>query len=113
MYSETGVIGFNADHPLYEPFVGAYREVFTSGAIFTCQGWHDCYGFDFVRKLFPKEHFVDLAKDLPLRTMHPVVNSILGSVLDHKKGPRKTSGSTKSDLVVERTEPYWLSANDS
>ena len=106
MYPETGFIGFNADHPLYEPFMQAYREVFFSGLIFTQKGWHDCYGFDIVRRVFnTPEHFVNLSKDV--RAMHPIVNSVLGAYLDHKKGPRKESRSQKSDLVIERNEPYW------
>lgn len=114
MYTETGFIGFNSDHPIYESFAKAYREVFFSGVIFTLQGWHDCYGFDLVRKVFKDyDAFVDLAKDLPKGTMHPIVNSILGSVIDHKKGLRKISGSKQSDLVVERSEPYWKNAKAS
>lgn len=113
MYSETGFIGFNANHPIYEPFVRAYREVFFSGIIFTLQGWHDCYGFDLVRRVFKdSDAFNDLNKDLP-KSMHPIVNSVLGSVIDHEKGGRKGKGSTRADLVVERTEPYWLNARAS
>ena len=106
MYPETGFIGFNTEHPMYEPFMQAYREVFVSGLIFTQKGWHDCYGFDVTRRVFnTPEHFVNLSKDF--RAMHPIINSVLGTYLDHKKGPRKDSRSSKSDLVVERTEPYW------
>lgn len=113
MYSETGFIGFNANHPLYGQFVTSYREFFTSGAIFTCQGWHDCYGFDFVRKLFDKEYFVNLSGHVPYGTLHPVINSVLGSVMDHQKGPRKGKGSTKADLIIERNEPYWQNVRAS
>jgi hypothetical protein len=108
MYSETGFIGFNSDHELYEPFMQAYMEVFRSGLIFTLKGWHDCYGFDAVRHVFNQpHHFSDLSAHLPQGTMHPICNSVLGTYLDHKKGPRKSSRSKQSDLVIERTEPYW------
>ena len=106
MYPETGFIGFNSEHGMYEPFMQAYREIFRSGIIFSLKGWHDCYGFDAIRQLFNQPtHFVNLSKDV--RAMHPIVNSVLGTYLDHKKGKRKDSRSTKEDLVIQRTEPYW------
>jgi hypothetical protein len=110
MYSETGMIGFNSQHPLYPTFVRSYWEIFWSGLIFTQLGWHDCYGFDAVRHAIDTpEHFVDLGANLPRGTMHPIINSKLGECLDHKKGPRKKAGrSSQADLVVPRKEAYWL-----
>ena len=108
MYSETGMIGFNTEHPLYKTFFRSYWEIFWSGLFLTLKGWHDCYGFDAVRHAInAPEHFVDLSAHLPKGTMHPIVNSVLGTYLDHKKGPRKATRSTKNDLVTERSEPYW------
>lgn len=107
-YTESGFLGFNADHPLCVPFMETYLQVFKTGTIFTLKGWHDCYGFDLARRVINKpEVFNDLAKDLPEGTMHPLVNSVLGAYFDHKKGPRKDSRSTRKDLIVERSEPYW------
>jgi hypothetical protein len=113
MYPETGFIGFNANHPAYEEFVNIYRHVFTSGLIFTQRGWHDCYGFDLARKAVGQEHFLDHAATLPKGVMHPVINTVFGDYLDHKKGPRKAEGSTKADLVIERDESYWQNAKAS
>jgi len=42
--------------------------------------------------------------------MHPIINSVLGTYLDHKKGNRKGGRSSKADLVIERNEPYWVFA---
>lgn len=110
MYTESGFIGFNADHPLCEHFFQLYLNVFKSGAIFTQPGWHDCYGFDAVRKIVNRpDLFNDLAAHLPEGVMHPAPNSVLGSVLDHRKGGRKGSSSSAEDLVIERKEPYWQS----
>jgi len=108
MYSETGMIGFNSEHPMYATFMRAYWEIFWSGLFLTLKGWHDCYGFDAVRHAIDApEHFIDLSAHVPRGTMHPIVNSVLGSYLDHKKGPRKSSRTPVTDLVVERNEPYW------
>lgn len=113
MYTESGFLGFNYDHPMCEPFFQLYLNVFKSGAIFTQKGWHDCYGFDAARKVLLKSQpeaadaFNDLAGHLPPGVMHPFVNSILGTCMDHRKGDRKKTRSTKEDLVIPRTEVYW------
>jgi hypothetical protein len=112
-HTESGFLGFNADHPLTERFYNNYLNVFLSGAIFASNfhgrpGWNDCCGFDGVRHVLGNgPEFVDLAKSLPKGTMHPFVNSVLGKYMDHRKGPRKESRSTEKDLVIERDEPYW------
>lgn len=111
--SETGFIGFNYSHPLCENFLQIQENTLFSGIIFTQHAWWDMVTFDWARKCFEayspqaKDSFVDLAKDLPRGTMHVFINSALGAHLDHKKGARKDSRSTKADLVVARTEPYW------
>ena len=107
-HTESGFIGFNEDHPEAPRFRNNYINTFISGVIFTLEGWNDCYGFDAVRKIIDKpEIFVNLAKDLPVKTMHPFVNSVLGKYMDHRKGKRKESRSGADDLVIEREEEYW------
>jgi len=109
-YTESGFLGFNTDHELANNFFGAYRAVFTSGMIFTLPGWHDCYGFDAARLAFKniKEVFNNLSSHIkPGTTSHPFVNSVLGSVMDHKKGLRKDSRTDPSEIVVKTDHPYW------
>jgi hypothetical protein len=117
-YTESGFIGFNADHPLCNDFFTTYKQVFISGAIFTRKWWHDCAGFDAAREIIEKrfgsDGFVDLAREVTSKhgqVMHPFINTALGSVLDHRKGNRKNSSSRMTDLVIERTEPYWLNVS--
>lgn len=107
-YSETGFIGWNADHELTKHFFNLYLEFFRSGAIFTQPSWHDCQGFDVVRELINRpDLFVDMAADQP-ENLHPFINSPIGRFCDHLKGPsRKNEGSFKTDLVVEHEHPYW------
>jgi len=106
-YTESGFLGFNANHELVEPFFTAYINVFLSGVIFTQEYWHDCMGFDLIRKAMNvPQHFVNIAEGQELN-MHPYVNSILGKYMDHRKGPRKESRSTRMDLIGDREEGYW------
>ncbi len=106
-HTESGFIGFNADHESCDLFMKAYKKTYLDGVIFTRPGWHDCWGFDVVREwVGKKEAFNDLAQGLP-KTMHPFVNSILGKYMDHRKGTRKDDRTSKDELVVPRPEPYW------
>lgn len=106
--TETGFLGMNAGHPESGRWIRYWQNVYTTGLIFTQQGWHDNWGFDLARHHFKQDWlFNDLAKDLPAGTMHPLICSVLGSVFDHLKGARKNGKSGKEDLTVSRTEPYW------
>ena len=108
-FTESGFIGFNADHPIAEDFARRYLNTFLSGVVFTLRGWHDCFVFDAVRQSFGNpEPFANLAAHLPHGTMHPFVNCELGRYMDHRKGAHKESRSAASDLVVERHESYWI-----
>jgi len=113
-HTESGFIGFNANHPLCKRFFKIYVDILRSGMIFTQKGWHDCYAFDMARQVIYQQTpelkplFKDLAEDLPRGVMHPFISSVLGSVMDHRKGNRKDTRSSPSELVVKRTEPYWL-----
>lgn len=107
-YTESGFIGFNAEHPLCRPFFEGYLSAFRSGFVFTLPHWHDCMVFDTIRRAIGHaEAFVDLAAGVPKGTMHPFVNSALGRFMDHRKGKRKGGRSTKADLTVPRSEAYW------
>lgn len=111
--SETGFIGFNYNHPSCEHFLKVEENCLFSGIVFALPRWWDMTVFDWAREAFCamdpklKNEFVDLAADLPRGTMHPFINSVIGSVMDHLKGQRKGGTSYKDDLVVERPEPYW------
>lgn len=107
-YTESGFIGFNTQHPDCGRFFHAYTQMFLSGLIFVQRRWHDCEAFDVVRHALNKpDAFHNLCPGIPKGTMHPFVNSVLGSYMDHKKGPRKRSRSTVKDLVTARQEDYW------
>jgi hypothetical protein len=118
-HTESGFIGFNTQHPQCDGFLAFYRDVVMSGYIFAQPGWHDCFAFDIARKHViqakpsAKGWFLDHAAHLRAGVMHPFINSILGSCLDHRKGNRKTTRSPLSDLVKPRKEAYWNVSQDA
>jgi hypothetical protein len=116
-FTESGFIGFNADHPIAKKFLRDYVHVFIVGSIFTQApqfddqgryiggGWHDCIAFDVIRHLTSKAgyagEFVNLAAKVPPGTMHPMANCEVGEYLVHLKGNRKETGTLKDGDVVK------------
>ena len=103
-FTESGFIGFNADHPIAKDFFRAYAHVFITGVIFTQQWWHDCIGYDQIRFLaYQQGHegeFVNLSSHVPKGTMHPHANSEIGKYVKHLKGDRKETGDLKVGDVL-------------
>jgi len=112
-FTESGFIGFNGNHPVMSKFLKNYIHTFIAGTIFAqaprynekgqyCGGgWHDCIAFDCIRYLMGNgEEFVNLAKDVPHGTMHPLQNCAPGEYLMHLKGNRKDSGKLKAGDVI-------------
>lgn len=105
-FTESGFIGFNADHPIAKEFFRNYAHIFITGVIFTQQWWHDCIGFDCTRHLAKnaghEAEFINLAEGLPHGTMHPHANSVIGKYVQHLKGNRKDTGTLKEGDVIVR-----------
>ena len=103
-YTESGFIGFNSDHPLAGRFRKSYLNTFLAGTIFTQPGWHDCWAFDAVRKVFGlngyEGEFVNLAEGVPHGTMHPFENCAPGRYMHHYKGDRKDSKQLRDGDIV-------------
>lgn len=104
-FTESGFIGFNADHPIAKEFFRNYLHIFITGVIFTQQWWHDCIAFDCTRFLAFQNgmqgEFINLAEGLPKGTMHPHANAEIGKYVTHLKGDRKDTGQLREgDLVV-------------
>jgi hypothetical protein len=101
-FTESGFIGFNADHPIASRFFKNYVHVFIVGSIFAQApqydsegrysggGWHDCIAFDCIRHLMGNgPEFVNLAKDVRRGHMHPFQVTAPGKYMQHLKGNRK------------------------
>ena len=120
-YSECGFYSLNLRDPMVKKFLDEFQKMWddAEAGIFTLKEWHDSYVFDVVRERLELEglkthnwskHLVDIRpnpKSSPGEG-HPLINTDLGSYLDHLKGDRKTSGkSYRVDLAVPRKELYW------
>jgi len=100
-FTESGFIGFNADHPIAKRFLRDYVHVFIVGTIFTQEWWHDCIAFDAIRYMATKDghgdEFVNLAAHVPKGHMHPLQISAPGEYLHHLKGNRKDTGELRPE----------------
>lgn len=119
-YSECGLYAMHMNTQGAQDFLKEFQRVYDQAeqGIFQMAEWHDSFVFDEVRKRFPslKQHnWAGALGDLrasPRNSKgegHPLINSDWGAWLDHLKGSsRKQAGmSLRTDLKVQRTEPYW------
>lgn len=110
-HPECGFVMFRCSHPYHARFMEAFREIYTSDALFKLPETHDSYVL---------QHLVSakvISRHIPApvslsggarRTSHPAINGPLGAKIDHMKGPRKAAGrSSRRDLIFARPEPYW------
>ncbi len=93
LYSETGFIAWDPTHRDFELFMRLYRDTFLNGSFRLLTEWHDCQVFDFVRETLEYDGR-NLAKGCDPN--HPFVYSLLGTYMDHLKGPeRKKAGESE------------------
>tara|TARA_B100000424_G_scaffold271732_1_gene276337 strand:+ start:2713 stop:3543 length:831 start_codon:yes stop_codon:yes gene_type:complete len=115
-WPECGFYGLNMEHKVAHKFIKKFENMYedAENGIFSLEEWHDSFVFEEVRKVVqdknPQARFYNISGNLINGEGHPVINSDLGAYIDHLKGDRKEVGkSTKpQDLMVERTEDYWL-----
>ena len=85
-YTETGVIGFNVDHPYSYDMMVAYEDQYLNGRIFHNHMWTDCQAFDASllggRNMSPSAEGMNNALEV----------SPLAAYMRHHKGPQKNKG---------------------
>ncbi len=117
-WPECGFYGMNLNHPVCHSFLEDFEKMYedADAGIFTLDEWHDSYVFGVLLDKYKdfKNSTLDYSLDIYNNTAktggggHPLINSILGTWMDHMKGDRKTSGkSLRKDLITDRKESYW------
>ncbi len=117
-WPECGFYGMNLKHPMCVQFLREFERFYeeADNGIFELEEWHDSYVFGHILNLMknidPNVH--DYTEGTVLQTArtggggHPLINTKLGSYIDHLKGDRKSlKKSKKTDIAVTRTEKYW------
>jgi len=109
-FSECGLYSLNLRSPAIKVFLEKFQWMYDCAelGIFTLEEWHDSFVFDAVRRNVVLNE-LDWSSNIVTGEGHPLINTEWGAYLDHLKGARKDLGRSHSkDLLVNRTEPYWM-----
>lgn len=117
-WPECGFYGMNLKDKSCIKFLKEFERVYedADNGIFKLEEWHDSFVFgDILNKM--KKHdpnVLDYSAEMYLKEAktggggHPLINTVLGTWIDHMKGDRKETGkSLPKDLIVNRKESYW------
>lgn len=117
-WPECGFYGMNLNHPVCHSFLQDFERMYedADNGIFTLDEWHDSYVFGVLLDKYNdfKDATLDYSEGIYNNTAktggggHPLINSVLGTWMDHMKGDRKNTGkSLRKDLISTRNETYW------
>lgn len=117
-WPECGFYGMNLKHPMCVQFLKEFERFYedADNGIFELEEWHDSYVFGHILNQLRKidNNVLDYSADMYLKEAktggggHPLINTVLGTWIDHMKGDRKNTGkSLAKDIMVKRTESYW------
>jgi hypothetical protein len=109
-FSECGLYSMSLKTKMTQTFLERFQHFYddAENGIFKLEEWHDSFVFDAVRRTMQLNEW-NWSDGLVTGEGHPLINSQWGAWLDHLKGGRKDLGKSKrTDLLVKRTEPYWL-----
>ena len=98
-YSECGFLYFNMKHPDIQPYANRMRSLYDTDGIYNLKEQHDSFIWDYVRKEFEKRGTKNF--DIGDGKMgHVQARSILGTVYDHTKGPRRKAAGKSAEFKL-------------
>ena len=96
-YSECGFLYFNMKHPDIQPYANRMKSLYDTDDIYNLKEQHDSFIWDYVRKEFEKRGTKNY--DIGDGKMgHVQARSILGTVYDHTKGPRRKAAGKSAEF---------------
>ena len=96
-YSECGFLYFNLRHPDTQAYANRMKHMYDSDGIYNLKEQHDSYIWDYVRKEFEKRGTKNFDIGDGLKG-HVQARSILGTVYDHTKGPRRKAAGKSAEF---------------
>ena len=101
-YSECGFLYFNLGHPYTKSFALEMKKMYDEDKIYEEEQQHDSYIWDVVRKRFEEDSKVknhDLGDG---RGGHVQARSVLGTIYDHLKGPKRKQKGKSPEFRGEK-----------
>ena len=117
-WPECGFYGMNLKHPMCKQFLAEFERFYedAENGIFELEEWHDSFVFGHILNQLTSidNNVLDYSADMYIKSAktggggHPLINTELGTWIDHMKGARKDKGkSLDKDIIVKRKESYW------
>ena len=98
-YSECGFLYFNMKHPDILPYANRMKSLYDTDGIYNLKEQHDSFIWDYVRKEFENRGTKNY--DIGDGKMgHVQARSILGTVYDHTKGPRRKAAGKSAEFKL-------------
>ena len=98
-YSECGFLYFNMKHPDIQPYANRMKSLYDTDGIYNLKEQHDSFIWDYVRKEFEKRGTKNF--DIGDGKMgHVKARSILCTVYDHTKGPRRKAAGKSAEFKL-------------
>ena len=98
-YSECGFLYFNMKHPDIQQYANRMKSLYDTDSIYNLKEQHDSFIWDYVRKEFEKRGTKNF--DIGDGKMgHVQARSILGTVYDHTKGPRRKAAGKSAEFKL-------------
>ena len=98
-YSECGFLYFNMKHPDIQPYANRMKSLYDTDGIYNLKEQHDSFIWDYVRKEFETRGTKNF--DIGDGKMgHVQARSILGTVYDHTKGPRRKAAGKSAEFKL-------------
>ena len=98
-YSECGFLYFNMKHSDILPYANRMKSLYDTDGIYNLKEQHDSFIWDYVRKEFEnrgtKNYNIGDGK-----MGHVQARSILGTVYDHTKGPRRKAAGKSAEFKL-------------
>lgn len=117
-WPECGFYGMNLNNHQCHAFLKEFERMYedAENGMFKLVEWHDSFIFGHILNAMRIHNsaVLDYSAEMYLKEAksggggHPLINTVLGTWIDHMKGDRKnTKKSLPKDLMVNRKESYW------
>ncbi len=111
IYPECGFVIYNTRSVYNQQFMEDWQDMYRTDSLFNEIEYHDSYLFWILQKKYAQRGMqsFNISEGHPhIPGGHVFINSPLGAYMDHLKGTRKISGSSKrTDIYRPHKNEYW------
>jgi hypothetical protein len=98
-YSECGFLYWNLKHAQTKEYAKYMKSLYDNDEIYKLKEQHDSFIWDYARIKFENDYCIKNHNIGDNKAGHVQARSILGTIYDHTKGPRKLKGRSPEARV--------------